>query len=601
MSSIKRFLKTHLKPYLPGTLAGAALIVASNSLQAAIFGCLNLMFDNQLGMGGDNQPENPLKSFTLWLLSQLPSRETLQHSLLFIPGLIAVLFFLRAIFVYAGTILVARSGMKAVRVLREQLFDKTLIQDAHFFHRHPVGELMNRILGDVASIQQLASNQVAQFIRQTSLALIMAYYIVGMDWKLALILVAAVPFVLVPTRRISKSIRRAGHRSQANADSLLQRLKEVLSNMRVVKAFAREDYESHRFRELSQGLYSVGMKVVRRQALSGPLMEIIAGLMLMGLTVYGAMSVAAGRLTGGDFLIVILLIYQLYEPIRTLTRMAAELQISGVALDRIFALIDSKPTVVTPVQPKPIAAQPRTLTLEGVRFSYGADEVLRGIDLTLDRGETVALVGGSGGGKTTIANLVLRFFDPTAGRVCIDGIDIREFDPRELRTRIGIVTQETLLFMDTVHDNIAYGKDASRSAVIEAAKKANAHEFIDSLPKGYDTPLTETGASLSGGQRQRIAIARALLQDPPILILDEATSALDADAEQAVQAALDALMKDRTTLVIAHRFSTVQRATRICVLKHGSIVEQGTHAVLLEKGGEYARLYELQFEKLLTV
>jgi subfamily B ATP-binding cassette protein MsbA len=241
--------------------------------------------------------------------------------------------------------------------------------------------------------------------------------------------------------------------------------------------------------------------------------------------------------------------------------------------------------------------QPGVLRFEGVHFAYDAKHrVLNGIDLEVRRGETVALVGGSGGGKTTLVNLVPRFFDPSEGRITLDGLDLRDLDPRALRSRIGIVTQETLLFMDTVHDNIAYGIQASREAVIEAAKQAHAHDFVMKLPKGYDTPLAETGSSLSGGQRQRLAIARALLQDPPILILDEATSALDTESERAVQEALETLMKDRTTLVIAHRLSTVQKATRIVALKHGRIEEMGTHAELLAKGGEYARLHALQFQ-----
>ncbi len=284
------------------------------------------------------------------------------------------------------------------------------------------------------------------------------------------------------------------------------------------------------------------------------------------------------------------------NPLRILTRGYADLQMSSVALERIFSLLDSDPLIVAPPNPHPVPEQPRVVALEGVRFSYGKDEVLKGIDLVVQRGETVALVGGSGGGKTSLVNLVPRFYDPTAGRVTVDGIDIREFDPRDLRKRIGIVTQETLLFMDTVHDNIAYGMDASRASVEAAAKQAFAHDFIMEMPNGYDSLMAETGATLSGGQRQRIAIARALLQDRPILILDEATSALDTESERAVQAALETLMKDRTTLVIAHRHSTIQRATRICALKHGRIVEQGSHEELLERQGEYARLYTMQFQ-----
>jgi subfamily B ATP-binding cassette protein MsbA len=628
MPPLRRFIRFHLKPYLPGTLFGALLFTLSNSLQALIFLSLKLMFDNQFGMGPVPAPPppvvmeqatvpagqvkasvgfgeqakaspapatQPVIKISPKIDRFLPSQETIRSNILFIPFLIAALFFLRGLFTYAGTILVARSGSKAVKELRERIFAGVVLQDPVFFHVHPVGELMNRVLGDVNAVQNLASSQISELLKQSSMALIMAVFIIKMDWHFALAILLFFPCVFLPIRYFSKTVRRQGHKAQGSQDSLLQRLKEVLSNMRVVKAFAREDYETLRFKTLSHGLYRLNMRVVRIQGLSSPVMETVGGIMLACLAMYGALNIKAGTMTGGGFLITLLAIYQLYDPLRILTRSYADLQLSSIALDRIFSLLDSKPSIVAPPVPTAVPVRPGVLCFEGVNFSYGKGEVLRGIDLTVCSGETVALVGGSGGGKTSLVNLVPRFYDPTAGRITLDGIDIREFDPRELRTRIGIVTQETLLFLDTVHDNIAYGMTASREAVEAAAKKAFAHDFIMEMPNGYDSLMAETGATLSGGQRQRIAIARALLQDPPILILDEATSALDTESERAVQAALETLMKDRTTIVIAHRLSTIQRATRICALKHGRIVEQGSHEELLAQGGEYERLYNMQF------
>jgi len=495
--------------------------------------------------------------------------------------------------------LMVRAGIRATQALRERLFSHLLSQEPAFFQKHPVGELIQRCITDVGAVQGIASNQLAEVVRETTIALAMLFMIFKTNWKLSLTLFIAVPLVVFPIKKLSQRIRKINHRNMEATADLLQRLKEVFSNIRVVLGFAREPYEVERFHHQQHQLFRLGMKSARASAMSHPIMEIVGGLLLASLIFYATNGIKNGTLVGSNFFVYLMYVYAFYDPLRRLTKLNNDVQVAQASLDRVYDVLDRRGLMTPAPEPNPVPSQPGTLVFEDVRFSYegrkSGSDVLRGINLSIHSGETVALVGGSGGGKTTLVNLVPRFFDPTKGCITLDGIDLRDFDCRELRKRIGIVTQETLLFMDSIHENIAYGREATREEVIQAAERAHAHGFIQNLPKGYDTPLAEAGSSLSGGQRQRIAIARALLQDPPILILDEATSALDTESERAVQEALEVLMQNRTTLVIAHRLSTVQRATRICVLKHGKIVEQGTHLELLALESEYARLHELQF------
>ena len=599
MSRLLRFFKDHLRPHA-SLIAGASLLLLMAGLcQGALIASIKFVFDDgkvhalqsaQPGLFGQ------LEHLRTWAMTRLPEASALRSSGLLVPILLVSLFAMKGFFTYTGTLLMVRSGIRATQALRERLFAHFLLQEPAFFQKHPVGELLTRSISDVGAVQGIASNQLAEAVREICVALTMLVTVLLMDWKMSLTLFLAGPLVVLPVKRLSQRIRKVNHRNQEASSRLLQRLKEVFSNIRVVQAFARESYEVSRFQIQNQELYRLGMKSARASALSTPIMELVGGLLLASLAAYASGRFKAGTLTTENFLTYILAIYALYDPLRRLTKLNNEIQVASASLDRVYSMLDRQPELLVNPDPKPVPTRPSVLRFEGVEFTYDAKHpVLHGIDLEVRAGETVALVGGSGGGKTTLVNLVPRFFDPTAGRVTLDGIDLRDFDPRELRKIIGIVTQETLLFMDTVHDNIAYGLQASREAVIEAAKKAHAHEFITALPKGYDTPLAETGSSVSGGQRQRLAIARALLHDPPILILDEATSALDTESERAVQAALETLMENRTTLVIAHRLSTVQRATRICALKQGRIVEQGTHDDLLSRNGEYARLHKLQF------
>ncbi len=600
MSVFRRFFKDHLLRYLPLNLGGFLLLMLAGLCQVLLIQTLNFVFKDNLQMGGASALNSMAKmaQFKAWLMSLMPSGSVLQHSTYFVPALLVVIFALKGVFSYSGTLLMVRSGIKATQALRERLFAHFMRMEPAFFQKHPVGELLTRSIADVGAVQGIASNQMAEAMREITTAAGMFGYLLYMNWKLTLVLLIAGPLVVLPVKNLSRRIRRVNHRNQEASSRLLQRLKEVFSNIRVVLGFAREPYELNRFRLQNEELYRLGMKSARASALSTPIMEIVGGCLLAGLVLYAAKGIQAGTLNGADFFTYLLAVYALYDPLRRLTKLNNDVQVANASLDRVYSMLDREPQLPMAADPKPIPTQPQCLAFEDVSFSYDEKhQVLRGITLEVNRGETVALVGGSGGGKTTLVNLVPRFFDPTAGRITLDGVDIRDFDVRALRQMIGFVNQETLLFMDTVHDNIAYGKRSDREAVEAAAKKAHAHDFISQLPKGYDTSLAETGSSLSGGQRQRIAIARALLQDPPILILDEATSALDTESERAVQDALEALMLDRTTLVIAHRLSTIQKATRIVVLKHGHVAEAGTHSELLALGGEYARLHGMQFHE----
>jgi subfamily B ATP-binding cassette protein MsbA len=602
MSSFIRFFREHLKRFLPLIAAGSLLLTLAGACQGLMIGLLRFVLDDSLAMGGPSgDPSGLAMRCKMWVLAHLTWASHLREETYLIPAILVLVFVLKGVLTYSGTLLMVRSGIKATLALRERMFAHLLRQEPAYFQRHPVGELLQRCISDVGAVQGIASNQFADAVREMTMALAMLATIMVMNWRLSLSLFIAGPLVVLPIKKLSQRIRKINHRNMEASSRLLQRLKEVFSNIRVVLGFAREPFEKERFHQQNNELFRLMMKSARAQSIAHPIMELVGGLLLAALLIYASINIHNGSMTGPGILAYIIAVYAFYDPIRRLTKLNSEVQVAQASLDRVYAVLDRQPKMPLAADPQPMPAEPRRLVFEDVHFAYdgkgGRSEVLRGINLEVHKGETVALVGASGGGKTTLVNLVPRFFDPTSGRITMDGIDLRQFDPRELRLRIGIVTQETLLFMDSVHDNIAYGQYADRAAVEAAARKAQAHDFISALPRGYDTPLAETGSTLSGGQRQRLAIARALLQDPPILILDEATSALDTESERAVQEALEVLMLDRTTLVIAHRLSTIQRATRICVLKHGEVVEMGPHEELLAAKGEYERLYQLQFRQ----
>ena len=465
-----------------------------------------------------------------------------------------------------------------------------------FFHRHATGTLLSRVTSDVYVIGTSLTGTVASVLKDgVSLVVLMgvAFY---QDWLLALIGMVVFPASVLPLVRLSKRMRQHARKLQGTLGVLTALLQESVQGTRVVKAFNMQTYEKERFAAESRGLQRTAMRVARIRAFNTPMLEILAAFGIAGVVWYGGYSVVVGGRTQGAFLAFLTALFLLYDPFKGLGRANGTIQQGLAAADRVFELLDTRPEVTDRPGAGDLAPLRDRIAFEDVTFRYDADPVLRHVDLTLHRGEVVALVGPSGGGKSTLADLLLRFYDVQSGAIRIDGVDIRDVTQASLRAQMALVTQHTFLFNDTVRANIAYGSiEQPMEAIVAAARAANAHEFILELPQGYDTMIGELGLRLSGGQRQRIAIARALLKNAPILVLDEATSALDNESERLVQQALDTLVQGRTSLVIAHRLSTVRNADRIVVLVRGAIVEQGTHDELLALNGDYRKLHDLQF------
>lgn len=500
---------------------------------------------------------------------------------------------------YVSTYLMTSVGQLVVRDVQNQLFRHVLGQSAGFFARHTTGQLMSRIAHDVSQIQQAVSQTIGDLLRE-SLALIgyagvLFYY----DPRLAVVCLPGAPIVAYPLVRLGQRIRQTTRRSQEQVEALSHVTAEAFSGHRIVKAFGAESHESRRFDAASLRVYRTNMRVTGALASLPPLMEFIGGIAIAAFLWYGSRAIGRGELTTGEFTSFLTALLLMYEPVKKLSRVNATIQQAIAAAQRVFELLDTHTEVVD--KPDAVALPPlqRTIEFRSVGFSYAdADEraILEDVSFSVQAGQVVAIVGLSGAGKTTLVNLIPRFYDPTAGAILIDGVDIRDVTVGSLRAQIGMVTQDTVLFDDTIANNIAYGRPGAARADIEAAARAaHAHEFITALPEAYESHIGERGQRLSGGQRQRLAIARALLKNSPILVLDEATSALDAESELLVQDALAQLMLDRTAFVIAHRLSTVRRADLIVVVERGRIAEIGRHDELLARpAGAYARLYALQ-------
>jgi ATP-binding cassette, subfamily B, bacterial MsbA len=512
---------------------------------------------------------------------------------------IVLLYALKGLCAFLSTTLVASVGQRAVTDLRNALYDHILNQSFTFFSRNSTGSLMSHITTDVEKIQNAASELAGDVLKEglTVVGLVIVLFV--KDWQLALISLVGMPLAFLPLVRLTRYLRASSETSLRRWRDISEILQETISGFRVVKAFGMERFEIGRFQRAAQRLFHVNMRITRTSAVMPPIMEFVGGLVLVGALFYGSYVIGGGRLTTGEFTSFLAALFFMYTPVKRLARVNSTLQGALAAGSRIFSVLDTHQEVSEAPDAQPLPRLSREIEYRdvGFRYSDGEAAVLRRVSFTARPGEVVAIVGTSGAGKSTLVNLLPRFYDVTEGEVLIDGVDVRRATLKTLRDQIGLVTQETTLFNDTVRANIAYGLDDVDEARIEtAARAALAHDFILDLPRRYDTAIGERGSRLSGGQRQRIAIARAILKDPPILILDEATSALDSESEMMVQQALANLMQGRTTLVIAHRLATVRRADNILVIDGGEVRETGTHEELLKRpGGVYRRLYELQF------
>jgi subfamily B ATP-binding cassette protein MsbA len=515
--------------------------------------------------------------------------------------LVIGIFMIQAVFEFLGAYTVGKIGLRVVVELRQKLMDHISMMSMTFFKDMNTGDIISRVGVDVNRIQMAISVKLGELVKEAAVASVSVIIVFMLNWKLALTLFVLVPLVGVPIAIISRKIRKYASRSQTFLGQMTGHLKEVLVGIRIVKAFGKERFESEKLKAMNDSFLKYAIRELKFVTATTPVLGMVGMFVLVSFIVFGSYIIQTSEMSQGDFMVFVMFVYQLYQPIKRMARANSDIQQAVGIIPRIEEVLqweNNIPEPEAPVVPEhfPAIAQ---IDFKEVGFFYDdqerSEKVLNGVSISVRQGEHIALVGSSGSGKTTLVNLIPRFFDVTAGQITFDGVDIRNMSKRTLRDSLAIVTQETILFDDTVRNNIAYGMSGVPDSDIEdAATKAFAHNFIMELPHGYNTVLGESGSRLSGGQKQRISIARAILKGAPVLILDEATSALDTESEREVQLALDNLMKEKTSFVIAHRLSTIRNADRILVLDQGRVVEEGTHAELIKKRGQYFKLEEMQ-------
>jgi subfamily B ATP-binding cassette protein MsbA len=595
-------LLLYVQPYVLYSLASVVLMAVVGAMAAFRILLVKPIFDNVLS------PDAPPG---LVLLFRIPHTDHVINLQRFLPShfhnawtVVAVALvgsaLLKSVCDYFGTYLVNRAGFGMITDLRNDLYDAVLRRSVAFFQKHTTGTLLSTLINDIEKVQFAMSSVMSDFLQQFFTLVFTAVAVVIVGGRLAWVLVLFLPVVVLSARRIGRGVRQTTRRGQDKLAEIQNILHETITGNRIVKAFGMELWEMNRFRRAARRLFDANLKSVKVQAISSPLMDLIASMAIALLLLLGRWSIQQKQMTAGSFITFLIAVFTLYDPVRKFAAFYNSFQQALGASEEIFKFMDAVDDVQEKKRAFVLKGFSQGIQFENVGFAYDSDgetkQVLQGINLSVQPGEVIALVGPSGAGKSSLVNLIPRFFDVNEGRILIDGHDLRDVTIASLREQIGKVTQETVLFNDTVRNNIAYGQpDVPMSKVEEAARMALAHDFIVNMPDGYSTKVGEKGTRLSGGERQRLAIARAILKNAPILILDEATSALDMESEQYVQAALANLMQGRTVFVIAHRLSTVRRATRIAVIESGKITEIGTHEELMQHSGTYRRLYNMQF------
>ena len=595
----------YARRYLPAAIIAVIMAAGVGLFDAFRVLLVGPIFDNVLHPGGIPHKQISLVPsgfghFHLHLTLQQFVPSGLHNDWNMVAYALVISTLLKGICSYAGTYLASYAGFGTITDLRDDLYDAMLRRSVSFFQKHSTGTLLSALVNDIERVQLAMSTVLSGFLQQLFTLVAMTGLVIVLGGELAWILVLFIPLVFMSMRRIGRGVRKSTRKGQDKLAEIQNILHETITGNRIVKAFNMESWELVRFRGAARRLLRANMRTVSAQAVSSPLMDLIGAVAIALLLKLGHIAINDHQMQPGQFLALIVALFKLYDPIRRFAIYYNSFQQAVGSSQAIFDFIDDEEHVVEKASAVTLSEFHQAITLDHVGFNYsddeGVKEVLHDINLTIPRGEVVALVGPSGAGKSTLVNLIPRFFDVSSGRVLIDGHDLRDVTLGSLRQQIATVTQETILFNDTVRNNIAYGQpDVSLSHVQKAAKAALAHDFIERMPDGYNTVIGEKGFRLSGGERQRLAIARAILKNAPILILDEATSALDAESEALVQTALANLMQDRTSIVIAHRLSTVRRADRIAVIESGSITAIGSHDELLLSSPTYQKLYKLQF------